>query len=392
MLLAQFDPGSGRFARARSSGFAGIIGELVQVRVVDDNAQETGGASMKKKIMLIGTGGTIAGAAPSSSQTLGYTPGVLGIDALRDALGAIACGEHARFDLRTSQPFSIGSQHMTSTHWLTLAREVDDASTKHDAIVVAHGTDTMEETGFFLDLVCPRDTPIVLTGAMRPATAISADGPANLAFACALGADAAARGRGTMIAFADEAWLACHARKVHTLGLSAFDGSGHDAQAVRVSDTVAWRIDADAARRDAAARPTFDRARIEQQGALLPRVGLIVQHVDADPAVVDWHLSEGARGLVFAGTGQGTMPDAMRAALARASRAGCLVVRSTRVAGGPVIPDTEPLEADRDETLGFVASRWLPAIKSRILLQCCLAIGLGKGDLPEIQRRFDAYR
>ncbi|MGE0311771.1 MAG: asparaginase [Lautropia sp.] len=347
---------------------------------------------MRGRVLLIGTGGTIAGAAPSSSQTLGYTPGAIGVDALRRSIGAIADGETARIDLRTSQPFSIGSQHMTSAHWLALAREVDGASREHDAIVIAHGTDTMEETAFFLDLVCPRETPIVLTGAMRPATAISADGPSNLGFACLIGAEQAARGRGPLVAFCDSAWLGWHARKVHTLALDAFDGTGHDAQALRVSDAVAWRVDAEAARREAAARPAFDRQRIEHHGAPLPRVGLIAQHVDADPAIVDWHLSEGARGLVFAGTGQGTMPDAMRAALARASRAGCLVVRSTRVAGGPVIPDTEPVEADRDDALGFVASHWLPAIKARILLQCCLAIGLGKADLPEVRRRFDAYR
>ena len=346
---------------------------------------------MKKRILMIGTGGTIAGAAPSSSQTLGYTAGALGIDTLLDSMGPIASGAATPLAIEAVQPFSIGSQHMTGAHWLTLAHLVTDAANDHDALVIAHGTDTMEETAFFLDLVAPRETPILLTGAMRPATAISADGPANLRFACLVGAEREARGRGPMIAFGHEAWLACHARKIHTMQLAAFDGSGHDAQALLVSDAIHWRIDADSARRHAAARPAFELSRIAHHGASLPRVGIVSQHVDADPAIVDWHLSEGARGLVFLGTGQGTMPDPMRAALARASRAGCLVVRSTRIAGGPVVPDSEPLEADRDETLGFIASQWLTGLKGRILLQCCLAIGLGKADLPEIRRCFGAY-
>lgn len=349
-------------------------------------------ATMKKRILMIGTGGTIAGAAPSSNQTLGYTAGALGIDTLLESMGPIANGGQSRFSLHAVQPFSIGSQHMSSAHWLKLARIVVDGTDGNDALVIAHGTDTMEETAFFLDLVAGRETPIVLTGAMRPATAISADGPANLGFACLLGAEDEARGRGPLVAFGHEAWLACHARKVHTMDLAAFDGSGHDAQARLVSDTIHWRVESQAARSDAAVRPVFEFSRIERHGSSLPRVGLITQHVDADPAIVDWHLAEGARGLVFIGTGQGTMPDAMRAALARASRAGCLVVRSTRIAGGPVVPDSEPLESDRDDALGLIASQWLAALKCRILLQCCLAIGLGKADLPEIRRFFGAYR
>ena len=124
-----------------------------------------------KNLLLIGTGGTIAGAAPTATQTTGYRAGAVPVTQLVDDLPGLA----AIARLRASQPFSIGSQHMTSANWLELAQLVRDAQRNPavDGIVIAHGTDTMEETAFFLDLATPRGKPVVMTGAMRPATAVS---------------------------------------------------------------------------------------------------------------------------------------------------------------------------------------------------------------------------
>lgn len=354
------------------------------------NPDPPASAGRRPSLLLIGTGGTIAGAAPSAAQTLGYRPGAIGIGDIVASIDGLA----ERFAVVAEQPFSIGSQHMTSARWVTLARRIatagDDPAV--DGIVIAHGTDTLEETAFFLDLVAPAGKPVVLTGAMRPATAISADGPANLLCAMQAAGSRQAAGRGVLVAFGNRVWAARHVRKVHSLDVNAFSGGEHEAQASLVSASLHWRLEGALAAERAASLPHFalEDLRLDDDSRL-PRVGLIWQHVDADADIVTWHLAQGARGIVYAGTGSGTMPDAMRAALGRASRAGCVVVRATRVADGPVIRDSEAVEADRDGSMGFVASQWLGALKARILLQCALATGLGSERLGVLQGMFDRY-
>ena len=330
-----------------------------------------------KTLLVIGTGGTIAGAAPAATQTTGYHAGALAVSQLVDDLPALA--EIA--SIRTSQPFSIGSQHMASSNWLELALLVREAQADAgvDGIVITHGTDTMEETAFFLDLVTNDRKPIVMTGAMRPATAVSADGPANLLGACRFACDAGAAGRGVLVAFGDRAFTAASVTKVHTLHTAGFAARGDAVSGELVAETVQWR------------RPPPEPPRPFAGLALpaaLPPVALILQHVDCDPAVVAWQLGRGAHGIVIAGSGNGMMPVPMRAALAQASRSGCTVVRASRVAGGPVMRNAEAEPADRDDALGFVASGYLPPLKARILLQCCLAAGLSRA---QIQALFDRY-
>jgi L-asparaginase len=347
-----------------------------------------------KTLLVIGTGGTIAGAAPDATRNTGYRAGAVAVTQLVDDLPGLA----DMTTIRTSQPFSIGSQHMTSTHWLELAALVRRALADDDldGIVVTHGTDTMEETAFFLDLVTGPGKPTVLTGAMRPATALSADGPANLLGACRFACDDGAAGRGVLVAFGDRAFAAASVTKVHTLRADAFAARDDAALGELLDDTVRWR-------RPAAAAPTPAFATLALPGSVpgslskslpgalppaLPKVALILQHVDCDEALVDWHLARGVSGIVVAGSGNGMLPDPMRAALARASRSGCIIVRATRVGAGPVVRNAEAEPADRDDALGFVASGFLSALKARILLQCCLAAGL---PLADIQRQFDRY-
>lgn len=340
----------------------------------------------RRHLLLLGTGGTIAGAAPAGD------PG-------RYRAGAIAIGEliatapdlAERFRITGEQPFSIGSQHLGSRHWLLLARRLHAAAADPaiDGIAITHGTDTMEETAFALDLLCPRNKGLVLTGAMCPATASSADGPGNLRTACLVAADPAAAGRGPLVVFADRAWPARHVAKRQTLACDAFDGGEREAEAAVIDTTVHWHRAAANAREAALHRPSF-ADRVDLNLDSLPATALVWQHVDADPAVIDWQVERGVRGLVLAATGAGTMPDAVRAALARAARRGCLVVRATRVANGPVIRDNEVEVADRDDALDFIAAGYLAPLKARILIQCCLAAGLGTADLATIQSMFDA--
>jgi L-asparaginase len=331
-----------------------------------------------KRLLVIGTGGTIAGSAPAATQTTGYRAGAVPVARLVQDLPQLA--ELA--NIRTSQPFSIGSQHMTSANWLRLAALVREAvaDASVDGIVLTHGTDTMEETAFFLDLVTARVKPVVMTGAMRPATAVSADGPANLLGACRFASDAGAAGHGVLVAFADRAFAAASVAKAHTLRTDAFAARDASPVAELVGETVAWRRPAPGEDHQAFAALALPEA--------LPRVALLLQHVDCDEAVVDWHLARGVQGIVIAGSGNGMLPDPMRAALAGASRSGCIVVRASRVGAGPVMRNAEAEPADRDDALGFVASGFLAPLKARILLQVCLAAEMSAG---QIQGQFDRF-
>jgi len=331
-----------------------------------------------KRLVVIGTGGTIAGSAPTATQTTGYRAGAVSVTRLVQDLPHLA--ELAI--IRTSQPFSIGSQHMTSTNWLRLAELVREAivDAAVDGIVITHGTDTMEETAFFLDLVTTRGKPVVMTGAMRPATAVSADGPANLLGACRFASDPGASGHGVMVAFGDRAFAAASVAKAHTLRTDAFAARDASPVAELIGETVTWRRPAPGAKQQAFAALALPEA--------LPRVALVMQHVDCDEAVIEWHLARGVEGIVIAGSGNGMLPDPMRAALAAASRRGCIVVRASRVGAGPVVRNAEAEPADRDDALGFVASGFLAPLKARILLQCCLVAGMSAG---QIQDQFDRF-
>jgi L-asparaginase len=330
------------------------------------------------RLLLIATGGTIAGAAPSASRTQGYLPGALPVSSLLEAVPALAT--LAR--VTAEQPFSIGSQHMTGARWLALAARLREAAADPsvDGVVIAHGTDTLEETALFLDLTCPRGTPVVLTGAMRPATALGADGPMNLYAAAAVAADPAARGAGTLVLMNDQVFGPDRAAKAHTSRTDAFVARDGAPLGVILDGRPAWR---EPPAQAAARRPSL-ADRIATLPAALPRVDLVAQQVDVDADLVGWLVSRGARGLVLAGTGHGTMSDPMRDALAAAAAGGCLVVRASRVAAGPVLRGA----GVDDARFGFVAAGFVPPHKARLVASVALAAGL---DGPAIQALFDRY-
>jgi L-asparaginase len=330
------------------------------------------------RLLLIATGGTIAGSAPAASRTQGYVPGALPVSSLLDAVPALAT--LAR--ITAEQPFSIGSQHMTGARWLALAARVREAAADPsvDGVVIAHGTDTLEETALFLDLTCPRDTPVVLTGAMRPATALGADGPMNLYAAAAVAADPAARGAGALVLMNDQVFGPDRAAKAHTSRTDAFVARDGAPLGMILDGRPAWR---EPPAQAAARRPSL-ADRIVTLPEALPRVDLVAQQVDVDAELVGWLVSRGARGLVLAGTGHGSMSDPMRDALADAAAGGCLVVRASRIAAGPVLRGA----GVDDARFGFVAAGFVPPHKARLVASVALAAGL---DRPAIQAIFDRY-
>jgi L-asparaginase len=332
----------------------------------------------RPRLLLIATGGTIAGAAASADRTQGYVPGALPASALVDAVPAL----RGLADVVVEQPYSIGSQHLSSAHWLTLLRRLRAAAADPSlaGAVITHGTDTLEETALLVDLACDRTLPVVATGAMRPATALGADGPMNLYAAAATAVDPAARGAGAMVLMNDQVLPPDRAAKAHTSRTDAFVARDGAPLAEIVDGRPRWRVPpAEAAVR----RPSLAAA-LDPLPQALPRVDLVAQHVDADPGVVDWLVSRGARGLVLAGTGHGTMPDPMRDALSRAAAAGVLVVRASRLASGPVNRNA----GVDDDRWGFVPAGWLSAHKARLVTALAIAAGLDRDGLRALIDRY----
>lgn len=308
-------------------------------------------------LALIATGGTIAGAAASATDTTGYTAGALGADALLAAVPQLA--GVAR--IRAEQPFSLDSKDMAPAHWLPLGRRVqtllDDDTI--DGIVVTHGTDTLEETAAFLALTLTSVKPVVLTAAMRPATALSADGPMNLYNAACVAAHPDSAGRGVLVSFGDAIYPALGVRKRETHCLDAFGGASAGAS----GRTDPLRYFAPARH---TGRPVFTLAS-DRTG--LPRVDVLYIGAGTPPGLLDLMIADGARGIILALPGNGSLPAAWDAPVADAVARGVPVIRASRVGLGPV--GRKAL----DERLGTHPAGELPASQARVALMLALACG-----------------
>ena len=342
----------------------------------------------KPRVEIIATGGTIAGAQASKSD-YGYKAGAFDVNNLINAVPqmrdlAAITGE---------QIVNIGSQDMNDQVWLKLAKRINErlASGEVDGIVVTHGTDTMEETSYFIDLVTPNDRPIVFTGSMRPATAIGADGPANLYNAVAVAANPRSAGRGVLVVLNDSVHLARNVTKTDTTNVETFRSLNRGPVGLTNTGKIDWfdRSEAAASERDgtaakaAAVRGAGAPFSVEKLDAL-PRVDILYAHANMSADLIDAAVKGGAKGLVIAGVGDGNMTQQALERLAQAAKEGVVVVRSTRLPQGIVLRNNEV----NDDKLGFVASGELNPAKSRVLLQ--LALTRTK-DVGEIQKMFYAY-
>lgn len=325
-------------------------------------------------VVVLATGGTIAGSAPTDGS-VGYNAGTLAIDTLLEAVPEAK--DLAR--LTGHQIASIGSQDMNDEVWFKLARAVGQQLASDDVagVVITHGTDTMEETAFFLNLVVKSDKPVVLTGAMRPATALSAEGPLNLYNAVAVAAAEESRNHGVLVVANDLIHGARDVTKVNTLTVQAFEspnrghlGGMHYGQ-FRLSSTPNRIHTTDS---------VFSIEGLEQ----LPRVDVIYAHANMAGDLIDAAVAAGARGIVLAGVGNGNASEEALKALSRAREKGVVIVRSTRAVSGAVLRNAEI----DDDALGFIASDLHNPAKSRVLL--ALALTQTK-DLAKIQDFFWDY-
>ena len=311
-----------------------------------------------KNIRFVATGGTIAGYAPSAQQMTGYEAGVFPVEKLLasvEGLDTIA-------NVTAEQLFSMDSKDMTSKVQLAICRRVSELLKRDDVdgLVLTHGTDTMEETAFLLQLVIKSAKPVVITGAMRPATALSADGPANLLNAFKVAVSASSYGKGIMICVNDQIYSASDAVKFNAFSVgyiaspiggpigSVIGGVPRFYYDIAPLHTVASEFDIDD---------------IEE----LPRVDIIYTHSSADRVLIDAAVAAGAQGIVYAGSGMGSVHCDEEPALAEAVKKGVIVIRSSRV---PLSIVTGGPKEWYDE--GFIDSLRFNPPKARMLLQLAL--------------------
>nr|WP_257007545.1 asparaginase [Acetobacter orleanensis] len=322
------------------------------------------------RVLVLATGGTISGKADTRSA-IGYDAGAVS----GQQLIAGVPGVEKLAQLQVEQVSNIASQNMNNQVWFKLAERIRQAFAKNeaDAVVITHGTDTMEETAFFLDNVIRVSRPVILTGAMRPSTAISADGPANMYEAVKVAADPQARGRGVLVVLNDAIQSARGVSKMHTTELQTFHSPNLG---------VVGYVDPATVRFITAVKPRQPLALPVDH--MLPQVQIVYGHADMDARQIDDAVKDGARGIVIAGMGDGNVSDTALAGMERARKAGVVVVRSTRVGSGFT---NRNVEVD-DDRYGLVASMDLNPQKARILLQLLLANG--KTTPEDIQSAFQA--
>ena len=308
--------------------------------------------SLRKRVVILGMGGTIAGRAGTASDNIGYTAAQLSVgDLLRSVPGAIPAQaveleQVAQLDSKDMGLSSLFLLAQRVCHWLSLSDV--------QGVVITHGTDTLEETAYFLQQVCSSAKPVVLTCAMRPTTAFSPDGPQNLrdALTVALHRTAA----GVVVVCAGRVHRAVDVQKNHTYQLDAFTSGDAGCIAYveegELRQVGGWPVPVE----NRSARTLAKFAEIVPPN-IWPRVEIVMNYVGASGATVDALMALGLQGIVVAGTGNGTIHHSLETALLRAKENGVVVIRSTRCANGRVLPIANAL---------FPDSQGLSPVKARI--------------------------
>ncbi|MCB1954604.1 MAG: asparaginase [Rhodocyclaceae bacterium] len=304
------------------------------------------------RIHLIATGGTIAGVADDRASTTRYQAGSLAGHALLEAIPEV----HGFARITISQPFNLDSKDLGPGHWLQLARDVAEALVDPacDAVVVTHGTDTLEESAFLLDRLFAPGKPVVLTCAMRPASAHSADGPLNLLHAVQVAASGVTRQTGVVAVINEQIHAASRLHKRHTRALDAFEGG---------DSVIGW---SDPPSLDLGPETPARLPGLLSSLSELPRVDVLWVGAGSEPDLMASSISHGARAIVLCLPGNGSLPavwlDAVKKALAR----DVIVVRSSRTGAGRVTPQPG------DGPMLFASGRLTPP-QARIALMLALA-------------------
>jgi len=323
-----------------------------------------------KRVTILAVGGTIAGSGSGALDT-SYTSGTVTVDKLIAAVPDI----NKIATIKGEQISNIGSQEMNNEVWFKLANRVNELLTsgKADGVVITHGTDTMEETAYFLNLVVKSDKPIVMVGAMRNSGSLSADGPLNIFNAVNVAMSKEAAGKGVMVVMNDEIHAAREVTKTNTTAVDTFKSPNSGKIGTVFYGNVKFYMNPT---RKHTVNSAFDITKIKE----LPRVDIIYSHSNDNPDFVNVAVKNGAKGIINAGMGNGNpFPSALEA-LGEAVKAGVVVVRDSRVGSGET---TLNGEVD-DGKYGFLASDNLNAQKARVLLMLALTQTTDKAKIQEL--------
>ena len=331
-------------------------------------------SAQKPNIHILATGGTIAGTGASATAT-NYTAGQVAIGTLLDAVPQLKDIAHVTGE----QVVRIGSQDMNDEVWLTLANRINELlnQPETDGIVITHGTDTMEETAYFLNLTVKSDKPVVLVGAMRPSTALSADGPLNLYNAVVTASDKQSTGKGVLVVMNGSILGAESVSKMHTTGVETFQAPNAGALGYVLNSQVVYN---QAPLKKHTTESVFDVSGLKK----LPKVGIVYSYSNIDADMVEPMLKNGYEGIVHAGVGNGNIHRNVFPVLEKARKQDIQVVRSSRITSGPTTLDNEVDDAHYE----FIASQQLNPQKARILLMLALT---KTRDWKEIQKYFLEY-
>ncbi|MGL4667386.1 MAG: L-asparaginase 2 [Saezia sp.] len=325
-------------------------------------------------IKILATGGTIAGVSQSATNTQ-YASAKVGVELLIEAVPEIT----KIANVSGEQVVKIGSQDMSDEVWLTLAKRINALLKQDDVdgIVVTHGTDTMEETAYFLSLTVTSNKPVVLVGAMRPSNAMSADGPMNLYNAVVAASSADSKGRGVLVVMNNVVLDARDVTKTSTTEVQTFVAPNFGPLGHVFNGKVTYQRSPE---RLHTSKSEFDVSSLDK----LPQVGIVYSYANASDLPVKAFVDAGYQGIVSAGVGNGNMYKSIFAVMEDAAKKGVAVVRSSRVPTGATTRDAEV----DDAKYGFIASGSLNPQKSRVLLM--LALTKTK-DPMKIQSIFDKY-
>lgn len=330
--------------------------------------------AQKPNIHILATGGTIAGTGGSATST-NYTAGQVAISTLLKAVPEL----NNIANITGEQIVRIGSQDMNDDVWLTLAKKINQLLKRPDidGIVITHGTDTMEETAYFLNLTVKSDKPVVLVGAMRPSTALSADGPLNLYNAVVVAGAKESMYKGVLVAMNGLVLGAESVIKMNTIDVQTFQAPNSGALGYIFNGKVHYNM---LPLKKHTTHSIFDVTRLTS----LPKVGIVYSYSNIEADMVRPLLDNGYKGIIHAGVGNGNIHKNIFPLLMDARRKGILVVRSSRVPTGPTTLDAEVNDAEYQ----FVASQELNPQKSRVLLMLALTI---TNDWKQIQEYFNQY-
>lgn len=323
------------------------------------------------RVIILATGGTIAGQGTNATSA-GYIPGKISIDTLLKNIPSIK----KIVDVKGEQIASVGSYDMTIAIWLKLAKRINEIFEKNEAdgVVITHGTDTQEETAYFLNLTVRSNKPVVLTGAMRAATAISADGPKNLYDAIIVAGDTLSKAKGVMICFNESLYDAKNVTKANTTNVNGFSspntgsiGQVYDGRVVYFNQPLNKR----------SGNTPFDISKLDT----LPKVEIAYMYVDASATAMNAFINEHTDGIIIAGSGDGSFNKYILQSVNAAVKKGIAVVRSSRVVAGRVTQSSLVFD---DVKLGTVSADNHNPQKARILLMLALTVTRDRNTLQKM--------